>query len=89
MRYSKSSILKVYSGKKGCACGCRGTYSNSKSQISKVWGKYLEITDNEKDITNINYYSGFVKDDEEYDSFIYFDSDDGLKTYTIFFKKGA
>ncbi len=29
-------VAKVYSGKPGCTCGCRGKYSTSKAQITRV-----------------------------------------------------
>jgi hypothetical protein len=29
-------IVRVYRGRAGCACGCRGTYSNDPKQIELV-----------------------------------------------------
>lgn len=31
-----AGVTRVYSGRPGCACGCRGTYSDSKGQITRV-----------------------------------------------------
>jgi len=33
--FDKSKITKVYSGRKGCACGCRGKYSYGSKYISR------------------------------------------------------
>ena len=30
------SITRVYSGRHGCACGCRGTYSTSPATIKRI-----------------------------------------------------
>lgn len=36
-------IDRVYSGKPGCMCGCRGTYSSNKGQITRVINKMKAI----------------------------------------------
>jgi nitrogenase subunit NifH len=32
----KSRVVRVYSGRPGCGCGCRGNYSDNKSAITRV-----------------------------------------------------
>lgn len=29
-------VLRVYSGKPGCGCGCKGSYSESKGMVTKT-----------------------------------------------------
>jgi hypothetical protein len=31
-----ADIVRVYSGKPGCGCGCRGTYSETKAQKTRI-----------------------------------------------------
>ena len=35
-RIATANIIRVYSGRPGCGCGCRGNYSDRKAQITRV-----------------------------------------------------
>jgi hypothetical protein len=43
--FEKADIVRVYSGRDGCACGCRGKYSTSKGSITKVYNKLMANID--------------------------------------------
>lgn len=34
-----ADVTEVYSGRRGCACGCRGNYSTTPRSISRVVAK--------------------------------------------------
>ena len=76
----RSKIKRVYSGKPGCACGCRGSYSESKASITKTLKRYEEAE--EQAIKTIE-ASG---DDGE---ILFWDSADGERTYTIYLRSEA
>lgn len=62
-------IREVYTGRPGCACGCRGTYSESPRTMKHVLKKFAEAS-------KVFGFEGGV----------YFDNEDGTRTYTIYFK---
>lgn len=41
MNTKYTQIDRVYSGRQGCMCGCRGTYSTSPSEVTRVVNKLL------------------------------------------------
>jgi hypothetical protein len=43
--FDKNDIVRVYSGRNGCACGCRGKYSTNKGSITKVYNKLMANID--------------------------------------------
>jgi hypothetical protein len=43
--FEKADIVRVYSGRNGCACGCRGKYSTNKGSITKVYNKLMANID--------------------------------------------
>lgn len=74
---TKADIVRVYSGLPGCACGCRGTYSESKAQITRVMNMYNALPEGTK--VNTSYRNGELE-------FVYWDSQNGNRTYTIYTK---
>lgn len=40
---STDRIIKVYSGRPGCACGCRGKYSTKDATITRIVNTMLKI----------------------------------------------
>jgi hypothetical protein len=60
---NKDSIIRVYSGRNGCACGCRGTYRDSKSSITRVYNKLMANPDL---IEEGNGYTAMVLNDRLY-----------------------
>lgn len=38
--FDRKIIASVYSGRDGCACGCRGTHSSKKGSITRVVNKF-------------------------------------------------
>jgi hypothetical protein len=75
---NKSQITRVYSGKIGCACGCRGTYSTNKSLITKAYNDYLRL--NSKNPFTENKGSNG-------EQWVAWTNHTGTRTYTIYFKK--
>lgn len=71
----KSAITKVYAGRPGCACGCRGNYSETQRSIAIIYGKYVAASEDAIDTAG----SGIV----------FWDSPDGQRTYTIYFTEEA
>jgi len=45
MDTSKHNIKRVYSGKPGCMCGCRGKYTESGAQVTKVYNMVMNHPD--------------------------------------------
>jgi len=41
MNTSKQNIKRVYSGKTGCMCGCRGKYSEEGRGVSIIYSKVM------------------------------------------------
>lgn len=39
----RAKVVKVYSGRHGCACGCRGRYSTNPATITRVVKTMNEI----------------------------------------------
>lgn len=75
----KEQITRVYSGKVGCACGCRGTYSTNKSLITKIYNDYLRLN-KKRPFTD-------YKNSESGESWIAWANSTGQRVYTIYFKK--
>lgn len=74
-----NQIGRVYSGRPGCACGCRGNYSESKRSVNHVLKLYNQTPEDRIESTQ------GIGDD----GMIYFwDSEDGNRTYSIYLKKG-
>ena len=45
-----SEVTRVYSGRPGCACGCRGTYYSKNAEIARDKGYWIDEDEaNEKD----------------------------------------
>ena len=40
MNVSLDNINKVYSGKPGCMCGCKGTYNDSDIAKKRMWNRF-------------------------------------------------
>jgi len=74
----KEQITRVYSGKVGCACGCRGNYSTNKAVITKAYSDYLRVISK----TPLEEAEGM---DGEH--FVFWENSTGSRTYTIYFKK--
>lgn len=45
MGRSLDQVTKSYSGRPGCACGCRGNYSQSARSIKIIAGKITKLLD--------------------------------------------
>lgn len=74
----KSQITRVYSGRPGCMCGCRGNYSTSPTTITKIYNKFLKEAE-----------AAVKYDDDKFESpvarFVYWKNPEGTRTYTIYF----
>lgn len=70
-----AKIDRVYSGKPGCMCGCRGTYSSNKGQITRVINKmkaiekpkllqdgYIVYVSEDRDTPNTHAYVIYLKE---------------------------
>ena len=44
---------RVYSGRPGCMCGCRGNYSSHKSSITRVVNKILSSPDHKREDNHV------------------------------------
>lgn len=76
-----SEIKRVYSGRPGCACGCRGTYWPSSDQISN---KDRSMFKRVNGIFQANLASAYTY--EEYkDQFVALDVSVN-RTYTIYYQ---
>lgn len=70
-------VERVYNGRPGCACGCRGTYSDSKRSISSLLKKFEAIICIEVHEIPESPTSGRI---------LYWDSSE-TRTHTIYLKK--
>ena len=77
-----SDIKRVYSGRPGCACGCRGTYYPSKE--SKPTKKDLSMFKRIQKIFQENLPNVYTWEDYK-DQFIALDTSE-TRTYTIYYK---
>lgn len=41
MNTSKDNVARVYTGKPGCMCGCRGKYAESGRSVSIIYNKVM------------------------------------------------
>jgi len=39
--FTLANVERVYSGKPGCMCGCRGTYSTSQRSVKILFNKVM------------------------------------------------
>ncbi len=49
---NKDKIVSVYSGRPGCACGCRGNHSKTKRAITTVVNKMNRLDPDIKQVGN-------------------------------------
>lgn len=62
-------VSQVYSGRPGCACGCRGNYSSNPATITRIVETLAQATE-------INITTGF-------DGELIFYGDVGNRTYSV------
>jgi hypothetical protein len=67
-----NEVARVYSGRPGCACGCRGNYSTNPTTIKQICKKISALEPHP--------YGG--------NNFIAATHPDNSRTYTAYFKKG-
>ena len=77
----RGKITRVYSGRPGCACGCRGNYSSSKGSITKILKVYADT------LASTIKEGGDDNMTSDGEHFVYWESPDGARAYTIYFKK--
>ena len=87
-----SNIVKVYSGKCGCMCGCNGKYSYTEDG-AKNFGPGYDVSDsvNERSVKII---AGKVlrnpkADFSESDEYVFVEDRAANKIQVVYFKKGA
>lgn len=44
MDLTKENVVRVYSGKTGCACGCRGNYTDKPASITRIFNTTKPMT---------------------------------------------
>lgn len=57
MMLDTSRVTQVYSGRQGCACGCRGNYSDKPQRIRQVAAKMAALVAN-GEATEVIYGAG-------------------------------
>jgi hypothetical protein len=71
----KSSVSSIYSGKSGCMCGCKGSYSVGFS--TRKFNNMISLAEKEVEVI-----TGTDLDGRTYISF-----DDGNKNYTLYYSE--
>lgn len=54
--------VRVYSGRKGCACGCRGMYGDSPAAIKRVRNKMIKAAEEGDGVLKQDAYGFFWLD---------------------------
>jgi hypothetical protein len=67
----RAKVVRVYSGRPGCACGCRGNYSENPATIARI-------------VNRINALGAQTYDGSEQE-FAFADNDEGTRTYTAYY----
>ena len=91
-----SKIYSVYSGRKGCACGCRGKYSYAAAYKDKRPSYYADTDEGINDRTVkllVNRVEAMIRDEhadvevvfDDDGDWVAVDLDDRDRTYTIYF----
>lgn len=75
-----AQITRTYNGRPGCACGCRGKYSESQRAFIGALKKYEAAPE-----ALIQTSGGSATGEGE--RFVFWDSIDGNRTYTIYYKE--
>jgi hypothetical protein len=92
--FDVSKIRAVYSGRKGCACGCRGKYTYaSKFQAEASRDRGYEVTDDEVNDRTVKLIAGRVEKIVRENCADWLMSEDSLfavdtfndRSYTIYF----
>jgi len=74
---SIDQIVRVYSGRPGCACGCRGNYREDLASFKRSLAKYSGATAVQTDEGDL---------DLDGNKFVYWRNDQGTRTYTIYYR---
>lgn len=69
-----SDIKRIYSGRSGCMCGCRGKYTEGKG-VSRIFNNMKKFID----------ATGVKVEEDAGDGIVFVD--DGVKTYVIYTKE--
>lgn len=69
----RTQVVRVYSGRPGCACGCNGNYSTNPATISRI-------------VNRINALGAKTYEDCE-SEFAFADNEEGTRTYTAYYKE--
>lgn len=72
-------IVRTYNGRPGCACGCRGSYMETKRAFTAALAKYAQAPAESVEMGS----------DLEGNAFVGWDNEDRSRTYTIYFKEAA
>lgn len=77
-KINPAKVVRSYSGRQGCMCGCRGTYQETPASIKRVVNNMNKIVAEGR--------GSFVYD-EEYATCVYIDFTDGSdKNMVVYFK---
>ena len=75
-------VKQVYSGRPGCACGCRGNYSENRGAITVSLKKYAAALAEGRKVETIEASAGDGP-------ILFWDNEEGTRTYTIYLKDGV